>query len=140
MVLKNLFRRKLRNLLTALGIGVGVAAIIGLGALAQGLNSGYSSMMSSSQADLVLSQPDTMDVTYSAVDEEIGPQLLAMPEIKAVSGMLESYSQAESSPFFFIFSYPEDSFILKRFQVIEGVGLDSREAKQAHGTPILLGS
>jgi ABC-type antimicrobial peptide transport system permease subunit len=140
MVLKNLFRRKLRNLLTALGIGVGVAAIIGLGALAQGLNSGYSSMMSSSQADLVLSQPDTMDVTYSAVDEEIGPQLLAMPEVKAVSGMLESYSQAESSPFFFLFGYPEDSFILKRFQVIDGVGLDSREARQAHGTPILLGS
>jgi ABC-type antimicrobial peptide transport system permease subunit len=140
MILKSLFRRKLRTLLTALGIGVGVAAIIGLGALAQGLDAGYASMMSRSQADLVLSQPDIIDVTYSAVDEDIGPKLLAMPEVKAISGMLESFSQAESSPFFFIFGYPLDSFILKRFQITEGVGLDTREARQAHGTPILLGS
>ena len=48
MILKNLLRRKGRTLLTVLGISIGVAAIIGLGAMANGLQAGYSSMMSGS--------------------------------------------------------------------------------------------
>ena len=37
MVLKNLFRRKGRTLLTLTGIAIGVAAIIALGAMAEGM-------------------------------------------------------------------------------------------------------
>ena len=48
MFLKNLLRRKTRTALTVLGISIGVAAIIGLGALANGLQAGYSSMLSGS--------------------------------------------------------------------------------------------
>jgi ABC-type antimicrobial peptide transport system permease subunit len=44
MVLKNLFRRKGRTLLTLVGIAIGVAAIIALGAMAEGMRAGYTSM------------------------------------------------------------------------------------------------
>jgi len=37
LIIKNLFRRKIRTLLTVLGICVGVVTIIALGALADGL-------------------------------------------------------------------------------------------------------
>ncbi len=70
MGLKNLFRRKIRTLLTITGIGIGVAAIIALGALADGLEIGYSSMLAGSKADLILSQPDTFDISYSSIDEK----------------------------------------------------------------------
>ena len=69
MTLKNLLRRKIRTLLTIAGISVGVAAIITLGALAEGLEIGYSSMLQGSNADLILSQPDTFDMSYSSIDE-----------------------------------------------------------------------
>jgi ABC-type antimicrobial peptide transport system permease subunit len=140
LVLKNLLRRKTRTLLTLLGISVGVAAIIGLGAMADGLKAGYDSMLSGSNADLVLSQPDAMDIAYSSVDESIGSQLLAMPEVSQVSGMLQGFVQAESAPYFFIFGYPEDSFILDRFNVIRGVSLFDRSAQHARGKPLMLGS
>jgi ABC-type antimicrobial peptide transport system permease subunit len=39
MFIKNLLRRKTRTLLTVIGIAIGVAAIIALGALAEGLKS-----------------------------------------------------------------------------------------------------
>lgn len=139
MILKNLFRRKGRTLLTILGIGIGVAAIVGLGALANGLESGYNSFLTGSKADLILSQPDSFDVSLSSVDAGIEKELLAMSEIKAVSGMLQGLVQTESVPYFFIFGYPEDSFILKRFQIVEGVGLDAREAQRSQGKPLLLG-
>ncbi len=140
MVWKNLLRRKARTLLTVLGISIGVAAIIGLGALADGFQKGYQSLLTGSKADLILSQPDAFDITYSSVGEELGSELLAMPEVSDVSGMLEGFVQAEDIPLFFVFGYPEDSFVLDRFQVIEGDGLDSAAAHSSRGTPMLLGS
>lgn len=37
MIWRNLWRRKGRTILTLLGIGIGVATIVGLGAAAQGM-------------------------------------------------------------------------------------------------------
>jgi ABC-type antimicrobial peptide transport system permease subunit len=119
---------------------VGVIAIIALGALADGFQAGYSSMMAGSKADLVLSQPDTMDISYSAVDEAVGTRLEVMPEVGQVSGMLQGITQAEGEAMFIVFGYAEDSFMLDRFRIIEGVGLYDRIPRELRGTPILLGS
>lgn len=140
MFLKNLLRRKTRTLLTILGISIGVAAIIALGALADSLQSGYSAMITGSKADLLLSQPDAYDLLMSAVDQSWETQIAAAPEVSAIEGMLEGFVQAEDEPFFFVFGHPAGSFALSRYQVIEGVGLDSREARSLRGEPILLGS
>ena len=140
MFIKNLLRRKIRTLLTVLGIAIGVAAIIGLGALSNGLKAGYGSMLKGSKADLVLSQPNAMDISYSTVDEELGKKLVEAPEVSEVSAMLQGFTEAENQPFFFVFGYPADSFSLQRFQIIAGAGLDSRQAATAHGKPVLLGS
>jgi ABC-type antimicrobial peptide transport system permease subunit len=138
--IKNLLRRKIRTLLTMVGIAIGVAAIISLGALANGMEAGYSSMLRGTKADLVLSQPDAMDISYSNIDEEIGKQLAQAPEVSEVSGMIQGFAAVEGEPFFFVFGYPQDSFILKRFRIIEGVGLETRQAQQARGKPIIIGS
>jgi putative ABC transport system permease protein len=45
MIYKNLIRRKGRTILAVLGISIGVAAIIGLGALTEGLQAGYGSVL-----------------------------------------------------------------------------------------------
>ncbi|HNB52802.1 MAG TPA: ABC transporter permease [Anaerolineales bacterium] len=140
MILKNLFRRKGRTLLTIFGIAVGVAAIIGLGAMADGLEAGYGAMLSGAKADLVLSQPDSFDVSYSAVDETVGEELAAMPEVARVAGMIQGFVTAEGAPILFVFGHPLDSFIFDRFQIVEGISLSDREAQHVRGTPILLGT
>lgn len=140
IIIKNLLRRKIRTSLTILGVCVGVIAIVALGALADGFQAGYSSMLAGSKADLVLSQPDTMDISYSAVDESAGLSLTEMPEVSQVSGMLQGLTQAEGEAIFIVFGYSEDSFILDRFRVIEGSGLYERISRGLRGTPILLGS
>lgn len=140
MLIKNLFRRKTRTLLTILGISIGVAAIIGLGAMADGMQSGYGAMLGGSKADLVISQPNTFDISYSSVDESISQQIASMPEVSQVSGMLQGFVQAEDNPLFFVFGYPLDSFVLTRFQIITGSEPYSREAQFTHGKPLWLGS
>ncbi|NDJ35165.1 MAG: ABC transporter permease [Chloroflexi bacterium] len=140
MVLKNLLRRQGRTLLTILGIAIGVAAIIVLGALADGLEAGYGNVIGGSDADLVLSDPEAFDIILSSLDEDIGVQLSTMSEVAEVSALLQGLVPTDSSPYFFVFGYPADSFILERFQITEGAPLDSREAEQARGRPVLLGS
>ena len=133
IIFRNLLRRKIRTSLTILGIGVGVTVIIILGALADGFQAGYSSMMQGSKADLVLSQPNTMDVSYSAVKEEVGVELAAMPEVESVTGMLQGLVQTESEPFFIVFGYPENSFMLERFIATEGYNLFDRIPRDLRG-------
>ncbi|MCJ7703364.1 MAG: ABC transporter permease [Anaerolineales bacterium] len=140
MIFKNILRRKGRTFLTVMAIAIGVAAIVALGALADGVQAGYDSFITGSKADLILSQSDSMDISLSILDESIGDELAAMSEVTQVSGMMQSFAQTESVPYFFVFGYPEDSFVLGRFNIVEGVGLDSREAQTARGKPIILGA
>jgi ABC-type antimicrobial peptide transport system permease subunit len=70
----------------------------------------------------------------------VGEELAAMPEVAEASGMLQGWSQTEGEPFFFVFGYPTDSFILQRFRLKAGVSLDSRELHSLRGRPVLLGS
>jgi ABC-type antimicrobial peptide transport system permease subunit len=99
MIIKNLLRRKIRTLLTVIAISIGVAAIVALGAMADGLRAGYGSMLSGSKADLVMSQPDAYDISFSVVDEKIADELAGMPEVAEVSGMLQGWSQTEVNHF-----------------------------------------
>jgi len=138
MVIKNLLRRKGRTTLTIIGISVGVASIIALGTLAQGLDAGYTSMLTGSKADLIVSQPDTIDIAYSSVDDGIAQDLLSMPEVEATSGMLQAFVPAEKSPYFFVFGYPSDSFVLSRFNIIQGTNL--QDATGVRGKPVLIGA
>lgn len=140
MILKNLLRRKARTTLTILGIAIGVAAIIALGVMASLLENGFTSMMTGSKSDLLLSQPDTFSLSYSAVDETIVDALAAMPEVARVSGMVQDIVQTPENPFFFIFGYPAQSYILERYQILAGNGLDSLQAEQVRGKPLLLGA
>lgn len=139
MVVKNLLRRKGRTLLTILGISIGVSAMILLGALADGLALGYSSMISGSKSDLVLSQPGAFEVSYSSVDEEVGERLSDLPEVGEAAAMLQGFTQTDGAAFFFVFGHPEDSFVLDRYQIVDGSSLYSSEARRLRGKPIMLG-
>ncbi len=137
MVFKNLFRRKGRTILTLLGIAIGVAAIIALGAIADGLSAGYTSMARGSQADLVLSQTGAMDITMGGVEETVAERVLAWPEVADVTGILVSNVQAEDSAYFYIFGYDPEGFAIEHFKIVAGQGLG--EARGVRGKPCLLG-
>jgi putative ABC transport system permease protein len=140
IILKNLLRRKTRTLLTVLGISIGAAAIIGLGTMAEGFQAGYTNMMTGSKADFVLSQPDSYDISMSAVKEEIGEEVGSLPEVLAISGMTEGIVTTDDSPYFFVFGYPTDSFILSKFIIKDGISLSSPKAISSKGKPVILGS
>jgi ABC-type lipoprotein release transport system permease subunit len=137
MVFKNLFRRKGRTLLTLLGIAIGVAAIVALGAMAAGMRAGYTAMTEGSEADLVLTQASAMDITMGGLEEQVGEQLLGWPEVAEIDGVLIGNVQTEGSPYFYLFGYDPQGFAVEHFRIVEGAGL--AESQRTRGQPLLLG-
>jgi putative ABC transport system permease protein len=128
MILKNLLGRKTRSLLTIVGIGIGIAAMVALGAIANGLEEGYTAMLTGSQGDLAVTQADAADISTAAVDETVGQQLEALPEVVDVTGMLQSIVTAEGARYFMLFGYDPQGFAIEHFKIVEGEGLsDSKE-------------
>jgi putative ABC transport system permease protein len=128
MVLKNLLGRKTRSLLTIVGIGIGIAAMVALGAIANGLEEGYTAMLTGSQGDLIVTQADAADISAAAVDEKVGQQLKTLPEVADVTGMLQSIVTAEGARYFMLFGYDPQGFAIEHFKIVEGEGLsDSKQ-------------
>ncbi|MFQ6000169.1 MAG: ABC transporter permease [Anaerolineae bacterium] len=126
MILRNLLRRRTRTLLTLVGIAIGVAAIVALVAIADGLASGYTDVLSGSQADLVITQAESVDASFSAIDEGVGPQLASIPGVEEVSGMIIGEITTEGIRYFLIFGYDPTEFAIQHFKVVEGQGLTAK--------------
>ena len=138
MILKSLLRRKTRTFLTMAGVAIGVAAIVALGALAEGLVAGYGAISGGSGADLLVAQADSVDIAFSAVDEEVGLALANLPGVEEVTGMVYTFAATEGMPYFIAFGYEPDGFAIQHFKIVEGEGLTERAAKHG-GRPLILG-
>jgi ABC-type antimicrobial peptide transport system permease subunit len=120
MVWKNLLRRKTRTLLTVIGIAIGVSAVVALGAIAEGFVNSYGTMLSSSGADIIVTQGDAADVILSAVDDNIAPQLMTMPGISKISGVLLGVISTPDVPYFVVFGLDPREFGIAHYKITSG--------------------
>ena len=118
MIWAHLTRRKMRTLLTLLGISIGTAAIVALGAVAEGMRSGYTAMARGSRADLVLTR--SADIMHASINETVANRLRSWPEVADVTGVLISRLRAEGSPYFYIFGYDPQGFAIQHFKIVAG--------------------
>jgi len=120
MVLNNLLRRKIRTLLTVIGIAIGVTAVVALGAMAEGFINSYTTILTSSGADVIVTQSDAADIILSAVDETVGAQLTVVPGVGQVSGSIVTMITTPDVPYFIIFGIEPNTFGMNHFKVVEG--------------------
>ena len=138
-ILKNLFRRKTRTLLTVSGIAVGVAMIVALGAMGEGMRTGYAQMFGGSGADLTLMQAGSYDITMSAVDAQVIDDVAALPGVHDATGLIVGNVAAPNTPYFFVFGYDPAGFAFARFRLVSGVPLGVTRRSAGGGREIMLG-
>jgi ABC-type antimicrobial peptide transport system permease subunit len=137
VILKNLFRRRGRTILTLVGIAIGVAAIVALGAMAKGLKAGFSAISQSTQADLVISQSESLTSLISSVDESAAEDVRVLPGVAAVEGMLYSNALIDNESYLVLFGYDPEGFAIEHFRIVEGQSL--ADARNVRGKSIILG-
>lgn len=138
MVWRNLLRRPGRTGLTILGVSVGLALIVALGAIADGYSLEFSAMASSSGAHLTVMQANSADMALSAVDEQAGRRIAAIPGVAGVSGTMFSAVPLQGTPYFLVFGYDPAGFSFAHFKVVEGKRLSPRAAA-SQSREIMLG-
>ena len=119
MIFKNLFRRLTRSLLTMSGIAVGVAAVVALGAMAQGMAENYGNALGVSN-DLLVTQANSYDVVFSNLDQELGQRIQAVPGVENVDPGVFGWIAFEGMPFFLIYGYEPDSIAMDHYRIVEG--------------------
>jgi ABC-type antimicrobial peptide transport system permease subunit len=119
MIFKNLWRRATRSVLTILGIAIGVAAVVALGAMAEGMIRNYGTAVGLNN-DLLVTQSNAIDAMYSSLDEETGPRLQAIPGVENVDPGVYTWIATDEMPFFLIFGYPSGSTAAAHYRIVEG--------------------
>jgi ABC-type antimicrobial peptide transport system permease subunit len=119
MIIKNLWRRPTRSLLTIFGIAIGVAAVVGLGAMAQGMIKNYGTAVGASN-DLLVVQANALDAAFSSLDEEIGARVQSIPGVENVEPGVYAWIATDELPFFLVFGYPTGSVAAGHYRIVEG--------------------
>lgn len=102
MVVKNLLRQRVRTLLTVVGITVGIATVVALGAITAGMKGTADQFVTSGDAQFIVAQKGAADLSFSRIDAALLPLVAAVPGVAEVSGVQLEIMKVGDNPFFFL--------------------------------------
>jgi putative ABC transport system permease protein len=116
----NLSRRRARTLLTSIGIAVGVAVIVALLALTQGLKNSAAGLIHLGQADFGIFQKAAADPTQSQLPLIMKGRLLKVKGVAAVSPLQLVTEPLKSEPSALVFGIEPGGFVQNRMVITAG--------------------
>ncbi|HUO71843.1 MAG TPA: ABC transporter permease [Solirubrobacteraceae bacterium] len=120
LIAANLRRRRARTLLTAAGIGVGVAAVVALLALSAGLNRTAGQLVHLGRADLGLFQKDAGDPTSSVLPLSLLGRIRAQPEIVEATPIQLVVDAVHRAPAAIVLGLDPRGFVWSRLVLTSG--------------------
>ena len=114
---KNVARRPLRAGLTLGGIAMGIAAFVALVGFSNSYEKSWLNLYEGAGTDLAVVQKTFMN---TSVDEAIGPTLLAVPQVEAVSPMLVNMMEVTPNNNALVYGLRADSFEFAPLQLVQG--------------------
>jgi putative ABC transport system permease protein len=124
----NLARRPARTLLTALGIAVGVGAIVALLSVTAGLNRSAGSLIHLGRADLGLFQRGASDPTTSVLPTSLARRVARNPLVGHATPLLLITDAIRQEPAAIVFGADPNGFVARRLVLTAGRPPASGEA------------
>ena len=128
LIRANLFRHRARTLLTATGIAVGVATIVALLALTQGIQNSARGLIHLGQADLGLFQRSVSDPTASVLPVSLADRVARAPGVAQATPIQLVVEAVPRSPSSLVFGIEPDGFVSQRLVMTAGRRPADREA------------
>ncbi|MEA2274058.1 MAG: putative transport system permease protein [Solirubrobacteraceae bacterium] len=129
MIRVNLTQRPARTLLTSIGIAVGVATIVALLALTQGLKNSAAGLIHLGQADFGIFQKAASDPTQSQLPLTMVKRLEAQPGVADASPLQLVTEAVKSEPSAIVFGVEPGGFVERRMVLTAG-----RKARDGEAT------
>ncbi|MGC9398936.1 MAG: ABC transporter permease [Anaerolineae bacterium] len=122
--LRNILRQPVRTLLTVVGIGIAIMAIVLLRAMGDGMITQFTDMVGGMGAHLIGSEAGA-SVDLSKLDENVIRRINLLPGVRAAEGFLTGYTDMGDLPFFIVFGYQPRGLALREFTIVEGEPLQT---------------
>ncbi len=120
LIPKNVLRQKTRTMLTLLGISIGIATIIALGAVADGLAKSFTGMISAGKADFLVTQAGAADLMLSSIDEELVGEVTSFDGIAQAESVALGITRYGNNPYFIVLGIEPEGAELGGFSFAEG--------------------
>lgn len=120
VIFKNLLRRRVRSLLTVVGISIGVAAVVAMTAIAWGFERSWTRAYSVRGTDLAVTRTSSKSPMPTAFDNAVVDELRKLPGILETSGLLTDFVGIEESPGMIMFGWEPGSFLWDHLKLVDG--------------------
>ena len=128
LIVLNLVRNRGRTVLTAAGIAIGVATIVALLALTQGLKESVGGLSNLGGADLGLFQSGVADPTASVLPESLVPRIRSEPGVEDAAPIQLVTGALPEEPSAIVFGSRPTSFPVRRLVMTAGRRVHGNEA------------
>ena len=113
----NIWHRKMRSLLTVLGVGISISAFVAIIGLTNGLNESLVSTFKSRGTDLVIIEKGTVDILSSNVDVAYKDKLKLKPQVEAVSPILLDLYSYKFKQYILVYGWEPDSYLFGELKI-----------------------
>ncbi len=103
LIFRNLLRQRIRTLLTALGISLGITTVVALGVVTHSLKAAAQDILHAGGSDFAVGQAGSADLTFSTLTEDQLNAVAAYPGVEHATGILMAVSRLGSNPYFIQF-------------------------------------
>lgn len=117
LALGNIMRRRLRTLLTLCGVAVGIAAFVSLVGFSNSFEEEWLKLYRATGTDLVVVRGTSVN---SAISEEAGPKLRALPEVADAVPVVVNFVDLTPDINAVIYGWEENSYEMDSLVLLEG--------------------
>src|SRR5512136_1376912 len=100
LIFRNLLRQRIRTLLTAFGISLGITTVVALGVVTNSLKATAQDILTAGGSDFAIGQSGSADLTYSTLTQEQLQAVATYDGVEHATGILMAVSRLGSNPYF----------------------------------------
>lgn len=120
LILKNLWRQKMRNLLTLLGVSIGVATILALGVVMNGFEQSLAATIRSGKADFTIVNAQAPAILFSSIGEDKWAEIASLDGVEQAAGVLFSLTRFQTNPYFLLIGIRQEDLDFAGVRFTEG--------------------
>ncbi|MCE5215063.1 MAG: ABC transporter permease [Methanobacterium sp.] len=135
LVVKNPFRNRTRTLLAIIGIAIGIATIVALGIITDGLKSSTEETLKAGGSDFMIVQSDASQMTMSVIDEKRVDEIKNISGVQDAVGVLLTVRTVQNNSFFPVMGIRSDKLGIGEITIIKGQGFAEGKNEIILGKP-----
>lgn len=127
LVIKNPFRSRTRTALAVLGIAIGIATIVALGIITDGLKSSTEETLKAGGSDFMVVESNVSDMILSSIDENRLDEIKKTAGVQDAVGVLLAIYPVNNNPYFPVMGIKGDKLSVAEITVSEGQGFSENK-------------